>query len=208
MTLKVVNLGLPKSGTSTLARALREAGYRVADHRLRERERDEPGKRRVFVAELLYRGYYKSGDPMHYMQRYEAISEMNFMHGKKSIWAQCDFMMLRRLKQFYPNIKFIATRREPESHSRSIMNWNNLGTKRLGQYPVPGLPPGFGSTTDQQIRWISAHHDTLNHWFRDDADFLEVDVSDPDAQSKIGKFLGRDLPWWGRENANPNPSES
>ncbi len=202
MSLKVVNLGLPKSGTTTLARALNAAGYRVADHRLRDAEQDRPGKRRVFVANLLYRGLYEHDDPMALMPDHDAISEMSFIHGKFSVWPQCDFMLLRHLKRAYPELKFIATRRAAVSHSRSIMAWNNLGRTRLPASPVPGLPIGYGKTEEEQVRWINAHHDALNHWFRDDPDFLELDVSDPDAQSKVSNFLGRVMPWWGQANVN------
>ena len=38
MSLRVVNLGLPKTGTTTLARALKMAGFKVADHRVRPKQ--------------------------------------------------------------------------------------------------------------------------------------------------------------------------
>ncbi len=202
MTLDVVNLGLPKSGTTTLARALAEAGYTVADHRLRDKEEDKPGKRRIFVANLLYRGLYEHDDPMALLPGYDAISEMSFIHGKFSVWPQCDFILLRALKERFPALKFIATRRDARSHSKSIMAWNNLGTTRLPNNSVPGLPVGYGKSEDQQMRWIDGHYDALQHWFRNDPDYLEIDVSDRDAQAKVSTFLGRDLPWWGKANVN------
>lgn len=202
MSLAVVNLGLPKSGTTTLAQALARAGYRVADHRLRDREEDKPGKRRIFVANLLYRGYFEQGDPMALMPEYDAISEMSFLHGRFSVWPQFDFALLSALRAHHPGLKFIATRRDAESLSRSMMNWHSLGTKRLPPAHVPGLPPGWGGTTDQQMKWIDGHYDALRHWFRDDPDYLELDVADAQAQAKVGAFLGRDLPWWGKANVN------
>ncbi|MQQ07460.1 sulfotransferase family protein [Epibacterium sp. SM1979] len=208
MTLKVVNLGLPKSGTTTLARALTQAGYTVADHRLRDKEEDKPGKRRIFVANLLYRGLYEHDDPMALLPGYDAISEMSFIHGKNSVWPQCDFMMLQALKQRYPALKFIATRRDAQSHSRSIMAWNNLGTNRLPNNAVPGLPVGYGKTEAQQIRWIDAHYTALAHWFRDDPDYLELDVADDTAAVRVSAFLGHDLPWWGKANVNKKAKAS
>ena len=202
MDLKVVNLGLPKSGTTTLNKALTQAGYRVADHRLKEREEDRPGKRRVFVGGLLYKGLYEAGDPMAHMREYDAVSEISFIHGKFSVWPQFDFALLKTLKDLYPQVKFIATRRDSESHSNSIMAWNNLGTQRLPASTVPGLPIGYGKTRDQQMRWIDGHYEALKHWFREDPDYLEIDVADPQAQAKISAHLGRDLPWWGKANVN------
>lgn len=202
MSLSVVNLGLPKSGTTTLAQALERAGLRVADHRLKAREQDRPGKRRVFVANLLYQGYFRSGDPMELMADYDAISEMSFIHGRFSVWPQCDFALLAALRECHPQVRFIATRRDSAAISASMMNWNNLGRTRLPASHIPGLPPGFGATEGEQIRWIDGHYRCLRHWFRDDPDFLELDVAAPDAQARVAALLGRDLPWWGQANVN------
>ncbi|MEN8741094.1 MAG: sulfotransferase [Phaeobacter gallaeciensis] len=202
MSLKVINLGLPKSGTTTLGKALSQAGYSVADHRLRDREEDKTGKRRIFVGSLLYKGLYERGDPMAYLDGFDALSEVSFIHGKFSVWPQFDFALLKVLKDLNPGLKFIATRRDAASHSKSIMAWNNLGTARLPASTVPGLPIGYGKTPEQQMIWIDGHYEALKHWFREDPDYLEINVADPDAQARVGAFLGRDLPWWGQANVN------
>lgn len=202
MSLAIVNLGLPKSGTTTLAQALARAGFRVADHRLKEREADAPGQRRVFVANVLYRGYFETGDPMALMPEYDAISEMSFMHGGHSVWPQFDFALLGALRAHHPGVRFIATRRDAPALSASMMGWNNLGKRRLPDGHIPGLPPGFGGTPQEQVRWIDGHYAALAHWFRDDPAYLELDVADPGAQARVAAHVGRDLPWWGQANAN------
>lgn len=202
MSLAVVNLGLPKSGTTTLAHALKRAGLNVADHRLKEREEDKPGKRRVFVANLLYRGYFETGDPAALIPEYDAITETSFIHAGFSFWPQCDFHLLMALRAHHPEVRFVATWRDPAALSASMMNWNNLGKARLPASHIPGLPPGFGKTEAEQVRWIESHYASLRHWFRDDPAFLEIDVADPEAQAKVGRHIGRDLPWWGQANVN------
>ena len=82
MSLKVVNLGLPKTGT-TLARALRWAGYRVADHKAKDIEAKPDKPAVIFVADLMYRGYFETGDPG---ALFTAITEMNVPKMHKSIW--------------------------------------------------------------------------------------------------------------------------
>jgi hypothetical protein len=62
-SFKLVNLGLPKTGTTTLARALKITGFRVADHRIRPRQTESETLKNAFVADLLYQGYFQSGDP-------------------------------------------------------------------------------------------------------------------------------------------------
>lgn len=202
MGLKVVNLGLPKSGTTTLAKALAHAGYSVADHRLRDREENKPGRRRVFVSDVLYRGLYDYGDPMAMMQEYDALSEISKLHGRHSVWPQFDFGLLLTIRRLHPGVKFIATRRDAVAHSRSIMNWTNLGKTRLPQSHIPGLPPGFGASELEQRRWITNHHLALNQFFRGDDDFLEIDVSAPNSRRRLARFLGHNLPWWGKANVN------
>lgn len=203
MTLAAVNLGLPKSGTTTLAKALRKSGLVVADHRLRGHNAPDPTLKRAFVADLLYRGYFQTGDPAGLLRGIEAISEMSMLHGGRSLWPQCDTALILALRRNHPGIKFLATRRDAFAMSQSMLAWTNLGTSRLPASHVPGLPPEFGTTTKERMQWIDGHYAGLRFLFRDDPDFLEVDIAATDARDRIAGFLGRDLPWWGRLNANP-----
>ena len=43
--------------------------------------------------------------------------------------------------------------------------------------------------------------------FRGSKDFLDYDVAAPDAKDRIAEFLGIELPWWGKANANQNHPE-
>ena len=64
MTLLVVNLGLPKSGTTTLAKALRMSGLRVADHRMRGRNTDDPALKGARRANLEAASDYLDAAPL------------------------------------------------------------------------------------------------------------------------------------------------
>ena len=203
MTLVAVNLGLPKSGTTTLARALRLAGLKVADHRLRGRNSADPAMKGAFVAELLYRGYFETGDPGALMPEVTAITEMSMLHGTQSIWPQTDAALIRAIRAHHPGVKFLASRRDAFAMSQSMLAWSNLGTERLPGSAVPGLPVGFGATSKERVQWIEGHYATLAELFRGRDDFLEYDVADPGARDRVAAFLGRELPWWGRLNANP-----
>jgi hypothetical protein len=207
MTLQVVNLGLPRSGTTTLARALHHAGYKVADHRLRDPApcpaRAHLCERPLFVADLLYRGYFGTGDPGALLPDYTAIAEMNMLRGGRSLWPQADFGLLLALRAHHPGLRFVATRRPPEAIAASMLRWNNLGQTRLPARDVPGLPAGYGRNAGELARWIGAHHAALDHWFRDDPAFLALPVAAPDAQDRLTRFLRRPVPWWGRANTSP-----
>jgi len=208
MSIAVVNLGLPKSGTTTLAKALRLAGYRVADHRIRGRSTSNPELKGRFVAELLYQGYFETGDPGAQLQGITAISEMNMLRGDKSLWPQMDFALIRALRKHHPGIRFLASRRSPFDMSKSMLAWSNLGSDRLPEGHIPGLPAGFGATSKEREVWIDGHYENLRQMFRGSDDFLEYDVSDPGAPDLISGFLDTPLPWWGKLNANPVKEEA
>ncbi|MCB1343622.1 MAG: sulfotransferase family protein, partial [Pseudooceanicola sp.] len=124
MTLVAVNLGLPKSGTTTLARALRLSGLRVADHRLRGRNAPDPSMKGAYVAELLYKGFFETGDPLALLPNIEAISEMSMLSGARSIWPQTDLTLIRAIGAHHPGVKFLASRREAFAMSQSMLAWS------------------------------------------------------------------------------------
>ncbi|MEY8829034.1 hypothetical protein AB9K34_11565 [Sedimentitalea sp. XS_ASV28] len=203
MTLAVVNLGLPKSGTTTLAKALRMAGYVVADHRLRGRNRQDSAQKGTPVADLLYRGLYETGDPAAYLTGITALSEMSVLRGAKSLWPQMDFSLLLAIRAHHPEVRFLASRRDAFELSQSMLAWSNLGLARLPDSAIPGLPQGYGETTKQRMQWVEGHYAALARFFANDPCYLEFDIADPASRERISAFLGRDLPWWGRLNANP-----
>ena len=202
MTLKVVNLGLPKTGTTTLARALRRAGLHVADHRIRPRQTQNTQLHDSFVADLLYRGYFETGDPGFYLQDFDAISEMSVLREGRSLWPQMDFGLIMAIRKHNPGVKFLASNRDPFDISQSLRAWTELGTARMPAGNNPGMPEGFGETSVERMQWIEAHYAHLRAIFRDDEDFLEYDVADPDAKDLISGFIEMPVNWWGKANVN------
>lgn len=200
--MKVVNLGLPKTGTTTLARALRRAGFHVADHRIRPRQTQDPGLQNAFVADLLYQGYFETGDPCALLKGFDAISEMSLLREGKSLWPQMDFALLRAIKAHHPEVKFLASGRDAFELSQSMLAWSDLAIARLPAYDVPGLPKGFGETTKEREQWIKGHYANLEAAFGGDAGFLHYRIEDDNIRTRLETFLGRPVPWWGKSNSN------
>ena len=198
----VINLGLPKSGTTTLARALREAGFTVADYRIRKHQTDNPEIRGRWVGGRMYHNYYTSGDPLENLGEFDAFTEISMLRKGYSFWPQTDFGVIQAIRSHHPGVMFLASTRDPKDHAMSLLRWSDLGAHRLPMLTVPGLPRGFGETNHERARWITAHHAFLRHLFDGAPNFLEYDIGDPEAPDKIAAFLRRDLPWWGRLNAN------
>ena len=161
MTVEIINLGLPKSGTTTLKHALTQAGFSVADHRMKSREDPNDPADRVFVGDLMYQGLFKYGDPLALLNDHDALTEISFIYGGNSVWPQCDHALLLALRKLHPKLCFIATRRDTEHMAHSIMRWNNLGKLRIPLSTVPGLPVGYGHEIDEQMIWIDGHYEAL-----------------------------------------------
>lgn len=198
--LKVINLGLPKSGTTTLAEALRQAGLTVADWKIR------PGqaKLRGFVGKIMYHGWFDTGDPLHYLDGFDAFTEIDVVREGRNYWPQTDWALLTAIRELHPGAKFILSVREPGAHADSMRRWSNLGKTRLPRNAVPGLPPGFGGRPGELERWIEGHTTFCRQVFAGADDFLEYHIEDPAARGKISEFLGIELPWWGKVNVNAN----
>ena len=195
--LKIVNLGLPKSGTTTLGMALRKAKLKVADWKVTDERIGEPS----FVGHLMYEGYYRTGDPLAFMPEYDAFSEIDIVRQKMNYWPQTDWGLIAAIRQHHPGARFLLTTRDARKVSESMHAWSNLGTHRLPTNWIPGLPVPYGGTDDERIRWIEGHYAFCRQVFRDADDFLEVNVADDDARDKIAAFIGVELPWWGVANA-------
>lgn len=200
----VINLGLPKSGTTTLAHALRKAGYKVADYRIRWRDTENGALRGRFVGGQMYRGYFESGDPLQTLGEFDGFSEIGMTRGSLSFWPQTDWGLISAIRNHHPGVKFLASARSPKDQALSMLKWSNMGIERLPKHSIPGLPRGFGQTNLQRAQWISGHHAFLAQVFAGADDFLEFDIADITAPAQISAFLGRDLPWWGRLNTNPD----
>lgn len=200
--LKVINLGLPKSGTTTLGEALARAGLKVADWRIRKGQSPDDTLARRFVGKLMYEGYFEDGDPLARMPGFDAFTEIDIVRNGLNLWPQTDWGLLDAIRKNHPNAKFILTHRDAASLSDSMGRWSNLGSFRLPNNAIPGMPEGYGGTDEDRIRWIEGHYSFCRRVFDGDPNFLEYDIKDADAKDKIGAFLGIDLPWWGKANEN------
>ncbi|RBI83380.1 sulfotransferase family protein [Rhodosalinus halophilus] len=198
--VRVVNLGLPKSGTTTFNKALAASGLTVADHRIRPRQTPDRALHGVFVGDLMYRGYFGSGDPLAFFEGFDAISETSVMRRGVNFWPQTDFGLIEALRERHPDLRFVATRRPTADICASMAGWSNM-LDRLPVYEIPGLPRGYGREEDERARWIDAHYAFLARIFAGSDAYLELDVAAQDAAERLSAHLGLEIAWWGRANA-------
>lgn len=197
---RVVNLGLPKTGTTTLTKALRHAGLSVADWRIRDKQPVSEALIGEHLGRIIYDDYFDSGNPLARLSAFDAINEMSSVRHDQSLWPQTDYGLLTAIQTHHPGIKFLLSYRDPAKTADSMMRWNNLGKKRLPRADVPGLPRGFGQSERELAHWIAGHYAFCRRVFAGCDNFLEFDIEDPGARDSISAYLGIDLPWWGQTN--------
>lgn len=200
--LKVINLGLPKSGTTTLGTALGAAGLTVADWRIRRG--DENATAFGFVGNLMYHSYFKTGDPLALMPNYQAFAEIDIVRKGFSLWPQTDWGLISAIREHHPGARFVLTCRDAAKQSDSMGRWSDMGSHRLPNNNVPGMPLGYGGNDKERIRWINGHRAFCNHVFKDADDYLECPIEDEETPERLAKFLDIKLSWWGTANANKN----
>lgn len=202
-SFKIVNLGQPKTGTTTLTRALRRAAIATADWKIHRRQSDDESLIGQHLGTILYQDYFQSGDPLARLSKFRAFNELSHAGLKHSLWPQSDWALLEAIEKHHPETRFMLNTRNPARAASSIMRWGNMGTLRLPNTNVPGLPKGYGHEEAQLARWIAGHYAFIRRVFAGHDRFLEFDIADEAAPQKIGAFIGTKLPWWGRANARP-----
>lgn len=199
--LRVVNLGLPKSGTTTVRHALASAGLNMVDHKIHPELTPTESLQNRFTGEVIYTSYFKTGDPLAELEEFDGFGEISTLQGRRPMFPQMDAAVIEAIALHHPGVRFVASWRDPAAISRSMLNWNNLVT-RLERNSIPGLPVGFGAEDSERMRWIEAHYTFLDTIFGGDEIFLQLDVSSPRAPLMLGGHIGRRIKWWGTANLN------
>ncbi|MDI5987288.1 tetratricopeptide repeat protein [Halomonas sp. M4R5S39] len=189
---KVFVVGFPKSGTSTIQKALEKTGYSSAHWKVEE----------GYVGELMYRGLEDHDDPWYYLARYEAVTQADVCLPDQGVdcWPNLDFHVIKKIKEKHPDCLFVLNWREPKDTVSSITRWRDLQSRIL-KSEAPRLPKGVGGDSEI-LYWIEEHIGRVREFFKDDPNFVEIDISDADAPDVLGDKLGLKLGWWGVANAN------
>lgn len=200
--LRVVNLGLPKSGTTTVGEALVATGLKTSSHRVMPEDGLPKERHGQFIGHMMYEGYFGKGDPLAHLDAYDGLGEISVIHAGKPAFPQMDAAVIEAVAMHHPGVRFVASWREPAAISNSMLRWNNL-VARLQRNSLPGLPVGYGEKDHERERWIEAHYSFLDTVFGGDEIYLQLDVKQADAPEQLGKHIGREIKWWGQANKNP-----
>ncbi len=191
--MKLFNLGLPKSGTTTLQTAFEKAGLRSAHWWVKDQRRH--------VGRSMYRNYFEGKDPLAHFVEYDVVTQADFVTRNASFWPQMDPAMLRSIREHHPELRFFMLTRDIDKVVSSIMRWDDY-IDRMKATGAPGLPGFFADSPAALKKWVENHYANIRLSFADDPGFVELDIEDPDIQAKVSDLVGVKLDWWGVANTN------
>ncbi|WP_176503771.1 sulfotransferase [Cobetia sp. 5-11-6-3] len=191
---KIFVLGFPKSGTTTIDKALKMSGLRTAHWVV------DNG----YCGKLIYDAYNATGDPLAYLSDYDCITQGDVClpHEKLNYWPNLDFKIIKAIQDKHSNCLFILNRRPAKDILSSLKRWNNYD-KRIKKSEIPGLPAGVGSD-ENIVRWIENHYSVCNEYFSDKTNYLELDIYSDDCRRALSEKLDIEIKWWGVANKNEN----
>ncbi len=188
---KLFCVGRNKTGTTSLEVVLKEFGYKLGSQ---------------YKAEKLLNYYknYKWKPVIKFCRTAEAFQDAPFS------WPYTWLI----LHEHFPNAKFILTTRDEEKwynslvnfHSRLFGDGNSVPTKEDLQkaaynYPefiweanraVSKTPLKDIYNKEELIRNYRAHNNSILHFFKDNSNFLHIDVSEKGSYKKLAEFLNKE----------------
>lgn len=178
---RVFGIGFHKTGTTSLAAALRQLGYTVTGPNfVRDPDIATTALRRAFAV----------------AERFDAFQD--------NPWP----ILFRELDARYPGSRFVLTVRPTDRWIASVVR--HFGTQitpmRTWIYGV-GSPAGNEAVYTARYE---AHNAAVRAHFRDrPGDLLEMDVTAGDGWARLAPFLGVPVPTdpFPHENARPEPTE-
>lgn len=166
MSAKVFCIGFHKTGTTTIAQALRTLGYRVTGPN---------GVNDPNIAQNVYEMAYKEA------KRFDAFID--------NPWP----LLFREMDVVFPNSKFILLRRQTKPWITSIVR--HFGTKEtpMRQW-IYGAASPLGNE-DIYIKRYEAHNQEVLDYFEDRPnDLIVMDFSLGDGWQELCAFLDKDIP--------------
>ena len=190
--MKLMAIGFPKSGTTSLTHALKASGLKPAHWRAKGR----------FIGFQIYDAIYRGLEPFALLEGFDAITQADVCvpNLQLNLWPNLDFAVLSAVRRAHPSCLLLLNYRRPEAIADSIIKWEDF-QERITNSNIPGLPRGLGGQRKHLITWIENHFDACRRFFANDEHFLEVDIESPDVPDRLGKALGIGIVGWANHKA-------
>lgn len=165
-TIKVFCIGFHKTGTTSLAKALKELGYTVT------------GPNAVRDPNIS-QNVYDVAFPL--VEKFDAFQD--------NPWP----LLFRELDERYPNSKFILTVRRPEDWIRSQVKHFGTDVTPMRQW-IYGVGSPEGNEAVYVERFELHNREVLSYFQDRSDDLLVMDLAAGDGWEKLCPFLGKEIP--------------
>ena len=208
----VINLGLPKSGSSSVADFFQCAGLRTSHHdcdvvsQIDVARRPRPGRQKKTTCGGCAERNAEAGRPL------------LLGCGEYDVWAQMDVdgdggrvcflpqvTHLSELLEQYPNALFLLPTRPADHWVASVNNWNNMH-ERLFQCGLPGLNLDHSSdkAQDDLLKQFYYNHTLSVREFMatQSSAFIEFDIEEKEelVGAQLAEATGLPASCWGKSN--------
>jgi len=204
--MKLFNLGVAKSGTSTLHKAMGEAGLKSVHWKDRRHwsERKQTflrPPRYKFTGWSIYYHYLRGDDPLEGLKGFEVVAQADVLRADYSLWPQMDQAVLKKIRHHHPECLFLLMTRDPAKVANSMIRWKTFQA-RLNNLGAPGILPQEATSEVKIADWVANHYAQTRAAFSNDAKFVELELTDPETPAALAEILSCKLPWWGIANRN------
>lgn len=204
---KIVVLGMPKCGTTSLHESFKRAGFRSVHWALdagQEVKKDTrlrlygEGADERLLGRLIAKAVERGLPPFALLpEKVDALAEMNGCHwtSKQKDAVQAYFPQMQYLREIcdaYPDARFILNTRNLQDWVKSVDKHNDM-RERLIQADLPGLPKGMGERDEDLIEWVSRHHERVAAQLMHRR-LLKFNI-DVHGAAELSAFLGRRMEW-------------
>ena len=185
-----INLGFPKSGTSSLYDYY-SCGNVVSSHHKCKLET---------CGECVFANVEAGRPPLDSCGNYAFYGQLDvdgMNYDSEGNWpgegTLCYFPQLSALQELhdaYPTARFTLTTRPPAHWLASVVGWGLQ--ERLVDCDLPGLPKGKG-TEDELMAWFSGHLDTVREFVAahpSHGPLLEIDIEDDSTGQVLAEATG------------------
>ena len=166
--MKVILIGFGRTGTKSVSAALRGAGLNVLDMRAERLNRTQ----------LVRMWANKDYDALRALaKKYEV--------GEDHPWP----MIYKELDEWFPEARFIFMHRDADLWLKSILKHTEQRGPSENKLHVFGIDTPVGHE-EHYKSVFNAHRAAVRQYFEGHPRYLEVDLSDEDAEGRIAGFLG------------------
>jgi hypothetical protein len=187
-----INLGFPKSGTSSLYDYYSCGNVGSSHHKCKLET----------CGECVFANVEAGRAPLDSCGNYAFYGQLDvdgINYDSEGNWpgdthALCYFPQLSALQELhdaYPTARFTLTTRPPAHWLASVVGWGSL-QDRLVDCNLPGLPKGKG-TADELMAWFSSHLDTVREFVAahpSHGPLLEIDIEDDSTGQVLEEATG------------------